>query len=112
MILYRYFLIYLTDKSGSVEAGSNSGLLAHLFAPRYNHKDFRQLLMEDRNALVGGYINLGYRLSNGKIANFLDDNATYWGNQPDCESGGEHPELVIYKKRSSHGVNGDICVDG
>ena len=73
------------------------------------------------NALVGGYINLEYRLPNGKTVKFLDDNATYLGNQLECEFGGDRcfgiaanmdfilistygangaaPELVIYKKR-------------
>ena len=77
--------------------------------------------IEKLNALVGGYINLEYRLPNGKIAKFLDDNATYLGNQLECEFGGnrcfgiaanmdfilictyeanaENPELVVYKKR-------------
>lgn len=73
------------------------------------------------NALVGGYINLEYRLPNGKCEKFLDDSATYLGNQLASEFGGdrcfgiaanmefilistyeengENPELVIYKKR-------------
>ena len=73
------------------------------------------------NALVGSYINLEYRLPNGKIVKFLDDNATYLGNQLECEFGGDrcfgiaanmdfilistyeengkNPELIIYKKR-------------
>lgn len=73
------------------------------------------------NALVGGYVNLEYRLPNGKIVKFLDDNATYLGNQLECEFGGDrcygivanmdfilissyeaegkNPELVVYKKR-------------
>ena len=77
--------------------------------------------VEKLNALVGGYINLEYRLPNGKIVKFLDDNATYLGNQLECKFGGdrcfgiaanmdfilictyeengENPELVIYKKR-------------
>lgn len=77
--------------------------------------------LERLNALVGGYINLEYRLPNGKTVKFLDDNATYLGNQLECEFGGERcfgivanmdfiliatykangedPELVIYKKR-------------
>lgn len=77
--------------------------------------------VEKLNALVGRYINLGYRLPNGKTVSFLDDNATYLGNQLECEFGGdrcfgiaanmdfilistyekdgENPELVIYKKR-------------
>jgi len=73
------------------------------------------------NALVGSYINLEYRLPNGRIVKYLDDNATYLGNQLACEFGGdrcfgiaanmdfilvctyeengENPELVMYKKR-------------
>lgn len=73
------------------------------------------------NALVGCYINLEYKLPNGKIVKFLDDNTTYFGNQLECEFGGdicfgiaanmdfilictyeengENPELVVYKKR-------------
>ena len=73
------------------------------------------------NALVGGYINLEYRLPNGQKGKFLDDGATYLGNQLECEFGGdrcfgiacnmdfilvctyeengENPELVLYKKR-------------
>lgn len=73
------------------------------------------------NALVGNYVNLEYRLPNGKTVKFLDDNATYLGNELECEFGGdrcfgvlanmefilvctyekngENPELVIYKKR-------------
>ena len=77
--------------------------------------------VEKLNALVGGYINLEYRLPNGKTAKFLDDGATYLGTQLEGEFGGnrcfgiaanmdfiivstyeengENPELVIYKKR-------------
>lgn len=77
--------------------------------------------VEKLNALVGGYVNLEYSLPNGKIVKFLDDNATYLGNQLESEFGGdrcfgivanmdfiliatyeangENPELVIYKKR-------------
>lgn len=77
--------------------------------------------LEKLNALVGGYVNLEYRLPNGKAVKFLDDNATYLGNQLECEFGGdrcfgivanmdfllvctyeqngENPELVVYKKR-------------
>lgn len=73
------------------------------------------------NALVGSYVNMPYRLPNGNTVKFLDDNATYLGNQLECEFGGERcfgvvanmefiliatyaeggkdPELVIYKKR-------------
>lgn len=77
--------------------------------------------LEKLNALVGGYINLEYRLPNGKSVKFLDDGATYLGNQLECESDekkcfgiaanrefilistyeekGENPELIVYKKR-------------
>ena len=77
--------------------------------------------VEKLNALVGGYVNLEYRLPNGKLVKFLDDGATYLGTQLECEFGGnrcfgiaanmdfilvctyeengENPELVIYKKR-------------
>ena len=73
------------------------------------------------NALVGSYVNLEYRLPNGKTVKYLDDNTTYLGNQLECEFGGdrcfgivanmdfilictyekngENPEIVIYKKR-------------
>lgn len=73
------------------------------------------------SALVGGYVNLEYRLPNGNMAQFLDDNATYLGTQLECEFGGERcfgvvanmdfilictygkdgidPELVMFKKR-------------
>ncbi len=71
--------------------------------------------------LMGGYINLEYTLPSGQKVKFLDDNATYLGNQLECEQGGgrcfgiaanmdfllvctygkdgANPELVIYKKR-------------
>ncbi|MBE6899316.1 MAG: helix-turn-helix domain-containing protein [Ruminococcaceae bacterium] len=73
------------------------------------------------NALVGNFINLEYRLPNGKLVKFLDDRATYLGTQLESEFGdercfglaanmdfllvctyekdGANPELVIYKKR-------------
>lgn len=77
--------------------------------------------VEKLNALVGEYINLEYRLPNGKCEKFLNDGATYLGNQLPCEFGGDrcfgiaanmdfilistyeengkNPELVLYKKR-------------
>lgn len=77
--------------------------------------------VEKLNALVGSYVNLEYPLPNGNVVKFLDDNATYLGNQLECEFGGSRcfgvvanmdfiliasyeanggaPELVIYKKR-------------
>ena len=77
--------------------------------------------VESLNALVGSFVNLEYRLPNGKTARFLEDGATYLGNQLACEfddshcfglvanmdfllvctyeENGANPELVIYKKR-------------
>lgn len=77
--------------------------------------------LERLNALVGGYVNLEYTLPNGSKVKFLDDGATYLGNQLECEFGGDRcfgiaanmdfiiistyekdgnaPELVLYKKR-------------
>lgn len=77
--------------------------------------------VEKLNALVGGYINLEYRLPNGECVKFLDDGTTYLGTQLECVFGGDrcfgiaanmdfilistyeengaNPELVIYKKR-------------
>jgi len=73
------------------------------------------------NALVGKYINMEYRLPNGRSVPFLDDSASYLGTELPCEFGGdrcfglaanmefllvctyeangENPELVVYKKR-------------
>ena len=73
------------------------------------------------DALVGGYINLEYQLPNGSKVKFLDDSATYLGNQLEStlvsgqcfgiaanadfilvctyEENGENPELIVYKKR-------------
>lgn len=73
------------------------------------------------NFLAGSYINMEYRLPNGRNVKFLDDDTTYLANQLECEFGGdrcfgviahmdfllvctyeengENPELVIYKKR-------------
>jgi len=77
--------------------------------------------VESLNVLFGRYVNLEYRLPGGETARFLDDGASYLGNQLECESGGnrcfgivanldfllvcsyeengEKPELVVYKKR-------------
>ena len=81
--------------------------------------------LETLNALVGKYVNLDYRLPNGRQVKFLDDNVTYLGNQLPAEFGepgcsdrcfgvlanmdfilictygaeGADPELVLYKKR-------------
>ena len=77
--------------------------------------------VEKLNVLSGRFINLEYRLPNGRSVKFLDDNATYLGSQLECEFGGnrcfgiaanmdfllvcsyeengENPELIFYKKR-------------
>jgi len=77
--------------------------------------------LEDLNVLSGSFINLEYSLPNGRCVKFLDDAATYLGNQLPCEFGGErcfgiaanmdfilvctyeengeNAELVTYKKR-------------
>ena len=77
--------------------------------------------VQDLNVLPGEFVNLEYRLPNGQMVKFLDDNATYLGSQLECEFGGDrcfgiaanmefllvctyeqdgkNPELVIYKKR-------------
>ena len=73
------------------------------------------------NALVGNYVNLAYRLPSGMEVKFLNDQATYLGNQLESELGGgrcfgvlanmdfilictyeaegANPELVLFKKR-------------
>ena len=77
--------------------------------------------VEKLNALVGSYVNLAYRLPGGESVRFLDDHATYLGNQLESErdekrcfgvlanmdfilictygEGGSDPELLLYKKR-------------
>ena len=73
------------------------------------------------NALVGKYVNLEYPLPSGARAKFLNDEATYFGNQIEPEDGegrcfgvlaseefilictygaeGSAPELLLFKKR-------------
>ena len=77
--------------------------------------------VKELNALIGSFVNLEYRLPNGNCVKFLDDNATYLGNQLESlfggnrcfgivanmefllvctyEENGANPELVVYKKR-------------
>lgn len=77
--------------------------------------------VEELNTISGKYINLEYTLPSGKQVKFLDDDVTYFGNQFECEFGGDrcfgiianmdflivctyeedgvNPELVMYKKR-------------
>ena len=79
--------------------------------------------LEKLNALVGSYVNLAYPLPNGCAVKFLDDGATYLGNQLACTDGsgrcfgvlanmefilvstygkdGAAPELVLYQKRNT-----------
>jgi transcriptional regulator with XRE-family HTH domain len=73
------------------------------------------------NALVGKFVNLEYKLPNGLIVKYLDDQTTYLGNQLESEiidglcfgvianmdfilicsyeAEGANPELILYKKR-------------
>jgi len=73
------------------------------------------------NVLSGSFINLEYRLPNGKRVKFLDEKSSYLGSQLESEFGedrcfgiaanmdfllicsyeknGENPELIMYKKR-------------
>ena len=77
--------------------------------------------LERLNALVGSYVNLAYPLPSGVSVKFLDDRATYLGNQLESTAGadrcfgvlanaefllvctyraqGADPELLVYKKR-------------
>ncbi len=77
--------------------------------------------LEKLNALVGSYVNLAYTLPNGSKVKFIDDHATYLGNQLTSEAdasrcfgilanmefimictygeNGADPELLLYKKR-------------
>ena len=77
--------------------------------------------VKDLNVLPGEFINLEYILPGGQKVKFLDDNATYLGNQLESTLGGDRcfgiaanmdfllvctygeggsdPELVLYKKR-------------
>jgi len=77
--------------------------------------------VESLNVLSGSFVNLEYTLPNGTAVKFLDDSATYLGNQLPCEFGGDrcfgivanttfllvctyeedgnNPELVVYRKR-------------
>ncbi|MBR4439232.1 MAG: helix-turn-helix domain-containing protein [Clostridia bacterium] len=77
--------------------------------------------LEKLNALVGSYVNLEYPLPSGIKAKFLNDGATYLGNQLEPEFGGDRcfgvlanmdfilictygcdgadPELLLFKKR-------------
>ena len=77
--------------------------------------------VEELNALPGSFVNIAYRLPNGQCVPFLDDSATYLGNQLPClfddsrcfgvvanmefllvctyGENGANPELLIYKKR-------------
>ena len=75
--------------------------------------------LQKLNALVGAYVNLAYPLPSGVSAKFLNDGATYLGNQLETDSDrcfgvlanadfilvctygreGADPELLLYKKR-------------
>ena len=73
--------------------------------------------LDKLNALVGGYVNLEYRLPNGKIVKFLDDNATYLGNQLECEFGGErcfgivaNMDFILIATYEANGENAELLV--
>lgn len=73
------------------------------------------------SALVGSYVNLSYPLPSGEYVKFLNDNATYLGNQLESlddknkcygilanvdfilistyEENGNNPQLILFKKR-------------
>ena len=77
--------------------------------------------VKNLNVLSGSFVNLEYVLPNGESIKFLNDEATYLGNQLEClfggdrcfgivanmdfllvctyEANGKNPELVLYKKR-------------
>ena len=77
--------------------------------------------VENLHVLPGHFVNLAYRLPSGQTVPFLDDSATYWGNQLESSLGGDRcfglvagedfilvctygengadPELLLYKKR-------------
>lgn len=77
--------------------------------------------VEELHALSGSFVNIAYRLPHGQCVPFLDDSATYLGNQLPClfddsrcfgvvanmefllvctyGENGANPELLIYKKR-------------
>ena len=77
--------------------------------------------VEKLNVLSGSFVNLEYVLPNGKTIKFLNDEASYLGNQLEClfggnrcfgivagmdfllvctyEANGKNPELILYKKR-------------
>ena len=80
--------------------------------------------IKDLYPLHGLFINLEYRLPNGEIAKFLNDDEAYLGNQIECEFSGysheryfgvvanmnfllvcefgenaSNPEIIVYKKR-------------
>ena len=77
--------------------------------------------VKELHVLPGHFVNMEYRLPSGEKVKFLDDSATYLGNQLEClfggdrcfgivagldfllvctyEENGENPELVVYKHR-------------
>lgn len=77
--------------------------------------------VEELHALPGEFVNIAYRLPHGQCVQFLDDSATYLGNQLPClfddsrcfgvvanmefllvctyGENGTNPELILYKKR-------------
>ena len=71
-------------------------------------------------SLHGNYINLEYRLPNGKKIKFLDDNELYLGNQVECEfSDGEtkkcfglvaNMNFLLVCEYEENGINQELIV--
>jgi hypothetical protein len=102
-----------------------SGMQAYEDSKKKAVEDFNSLGIEslhitDLNLVLGAYINMEYKLPNGKAVKLLKDKNVYWGNQvqiPDSgtfygigadenylivssfELDGSAPELLLYKKR-------------
>ena len=76
--------------------------------------------VENLNVLSGSFVNLEYKLPNGEVVKFLNDDESYLGSQLEIEGydrcigiacnmdfilicsyeeNGENPELLVYKKR-------------
>lgn len=69
------------------------------------------------NALVGSYVNLEYPLPNGMRVKFLNDAATYLGNQVESEFGGDrcfgilaHPDFIMIATYEAEGKNPELVL--
>ena len=73
--------------------------------------------LEKLNALVGSYVNLEYRLPNGRTVKLLDDSATYLGNELECKFGGDrcfgiaaNMEFILISTYEANGENAEIVI--